>query len=153
MLKYFHSALRFKFMYHFDKKKPNKQTNTTQSDAMKEEQSDSVCFARRFICCEKNWEQYKSWVVAMQMMRCLHAISKIKMCQNLLLWFIYLDKGTAEYQERYLWDTLKWGQRYFNGFPWVWRNCVFVTFLQALAVWPEAAQSSTWLLSQLQYLQ
>lgn len=110
---------------------------------MKAEQSDSVCFVRRSICREKNWEQYKPWVVAMQMMQCLHAISKTKMSQNLLLRFIYLDKGTAEYQERYLWNTLKWGQRYFNGFPWAWRNCVCLcvcvctTFLQALAVWSE----------------
>lgn len=96
---------------------------------MKVEQSDAVLFARRPVCCEKNWEQYKkSWVVAMQMMQCLNAISKVKISKNLLLWFICLDKGTAEYQECYLWNTLKWGQRYFNGFPWVWKDCVCVYY-------------------------
>lgn len=96
---------------------------------MKVEQSDAVLSARRPVCCEKNWEQYKkSWVVAMQMMQCLNAISKVKISKNLLLRFIYLDKGTAEYQERYLWNTLKWGQRYFNGFPWVWKDCVYVYY-------------------------
>lgn len=38
----------------------------------------------------------------MQMMQCLNAISKVKISKNLLLWFTCLDKGTAEYQERYL---------------------------------------------------
>lgn len=101
--------------------------NNPTQPAVKVEQS--VLFARRSICCEKSWEQYKkSWVVAMQMMQCLNAISKVKISQNLLLQFIYLDKATAEYQECYLWNTLKWGQRYFNGFPWVWRIvCVLLS--------------------------
>lgn len=49
----------------------------------------------------------------MQMMHILMQSSQFK---NLLLQFICLDKATDEYQESYLWNSLKQGQR-FQGSP------------------------------------
>lgn len=110
MLKYFHSAFIFKLYVAFWWTPPNT-TSCNESRVIR-----FYDFLQKNPTCKKNWEQYKkSCMVAMQTLQCLNAISEVS--KNWLLWFIYLDKPTAEYQESYLWNTLKWGQRHFKWFP------------------------------------